>query len=210
MSVEARSELSPAEVEAVADVVSAATEADGVGPLSEQARLDLARPGEHVLATVHGEIVGYAGGPPHAIELVVAPAARGRGIGGALLDAVLPAGREVAVWAHGDLPAARALLRSRGLAPVRDLRKLGRPLEPRDSERSPVVVPDGFAVRTFHPGDEEAVLAVNAAAFAHHPEQGSLDLTGLRERMTSRWFEPQGLILVEDVSRPEPRLAAFH
>ncbi|MTB71027.1 RNA degradosome polyphosphate kinase [Arsenicicoccus sp. MKL-02] len=211
MSVESRTELSPHEVQAVAEVVGAATQTDGVGPLSEQARLDLTRPGHHVLALADGEVVGYAGGPPHALELVVAPAARGRGVGGELLDAVLPEdGRDVQVWAHGDLPAARALLRSRGLAATRDLRKLGRPLEPRDDERSPVAVPDGFAVRTYRPGDEAAVLAVNAAAFAHHPEQGSLDLTGLQERMASRWFEPEGLILVEDVAGEHPRLAAFH
>jgi mycothiol synthase len=54
--------------------------------------------------------------------------------------------------------------------------------------------PDGVTLRGFEPGDEAEVLRVNAAAFAHHPEQGSLTLDGLRERMAEPWFEPAGLI----------------
>ena len=46
----------------------------------------------------------------------------------------------------------------------------------------PLAVPDGVEVRGYRPEDADAVLAVNAAAFAHHPEQGSLDAAGLAER----------------------------
>ena len=43
----------------------------------------------------------------------------------------------------------------------------------------PVPVP-GVQIRTFVPGrDEEAWLAVNAAAFVHHPEQGRITLDDL-------------------------------
>jgi mycothiol synthase len=53
------------------------------------------------------------------------------------------------------------------------------------------------------------VLRVNAAAFAHHPEQGSMDAANLAERMAEPWFDPAGL-LVADASPPDSRLLAFH
>ena len=43
--------------------------------------------------------------------------------------------------------------------------------------------PDGVVVRTFRPGeDDEAWVALNAAAFAGHPEQAYVTLDDLRER----------------------------
>jgi mycothiol synthase len=47
---------------------------------------------------------------------------------------------------------------------------------------------------------------VNAAAFAHHPEQGSMDAANLAERMAEPWFDPAGL-LVADTGEG---LLAFH
>ena len=47
-------------------------------------------------------------------------------------------------------------------------------------------------VRAFRPGDEAELLRVNAAAFAHHPEQGSMDAAELAERMAEPWFDPDG------------------
>ncbi|WP_409484770.1 mycothiol synthase [Arsenicicoccus dermatophilus] len=205
-------QLTPVQVAEVLHVAGEATGTDGVGPLSEQARLDLGRPGRHLVVRSGGRVVAYAGGEADGLELVVGPGHRGQGLGGALLDAALAAlgDGEVRVWAHGDLPPARRLLASRGFRPGRDLRKLARPLAPTAAELEPPVVPEGLAVRHFLPGDEEALLRVNARAFAHHPEQGSLDLAGLQDRMGSAWFDPEGLIMVEDVTGRAPRLAAFH
>jgi mycothiol synthase len=74
----------------------------------------------------------------------------------------------------------------------------------------PAVVPPGYAVRTFERGrDEEAWLALNAAAFAHHPEQGSLRRRDLEQRIAQPWWDPAGLILVVDADEPD-RLAASH
>jgi mycothiol synthase len=63
-------------------------------------------------------------------------------------------------------------------------------------------------VRSYVDRDAEQVLAVNAAAFAHHPEQGSLDAVGLAERMAEAWWDPAGLIIAADADTDE--VLAFH
>ena len=106
-------------------IAHAAADQDGIAPLGEQTLLDLVDPAAPVRHLTVGEPpVGYASldlrGPATA-ELVVAPAARRRGLGGALLAAVAwtaaaaqvtppdappdPEHGSVLVWAHGDLPA---------------------------------------------------------------------------------------------------------
>jgi mycothiol synthase len=67
-------------------------------------------------------------------------------------------------------------------------------------------VPEGIELRGFRPGDEEELLRVNAAAFAHHPEQGSLTRAGLEERMAEPWFSADGLL----TAWSGDRLMAFH
>ena len=47
---------------------------------------------------------------------------------------------------------------------------------------------------------------MNAAAFAHHPEQGSMDADELAERMAEPWFDPAGLLVAADGDR----LLGFH
>ena len=146
--------------------------------------------------------------PPSA-ELVVAPDVRRRGIGRALATA-LP--RDARLWSHGSgasAASAAAFAGALGLEPVRRLHVMGRSL--RSGPAWPAAaVPSGYAVRTFEPGrDEDAWLALNAAAFAHHPEQGSLRRADLEQRMAEPWWDPAGLILVVDADDPD-RLAASH
>jgi mycothiol synthase len=69
------------------------------------------------------------------------------------------------------------------------------------------VVPPGVTIRTFRPGyDEEAWLAVNHRAFAHHPEQGAWTMSDLRLREAEPWFDPSGFFLAQR----DGRLAGFH
>lgn len=204
----------------VADLQDRAFTADGVRPLSEQSLLGLAAGAGRV-----AHLLGYAGsdslrgyaqvGDPDdpdaaSAELVVDPDHRRQGTGRRLLDAVLDRAPSARVWAHGDLAAARALAASAGLEVGRELHKMTRPLGPDDQKRSAVALPQGFSARAFEVGhDEQAWLATNAAAFAHHPEQGRLTLSDLQERMAQPWFDPAGLILVTADDRPDD-VAAFH
>lgn len=80
----------------------------------------------HVLAFDADLLVGYASvlpgrdGEPQTVEAVVAPSARGRGIGTELAAAASGRrGADARAWAHGDQPAARALATRLGLAAPR-------------------------------------------------------------------------------------------
>jgi mycothiol synthase len=71
------------------------------------------------------------------------------------------------------------------------------------------VWPEGIAVRTFVPGQDDAAwLKVNSEAFADHPEQGSWTAADLAERLQQPWFDPNGLFLAVDSSTGA--LAGFH
>ncbi|HET6353833.1 mycothiol synthase [Streptomyces sp. NBC_00879] len=200
-------ELSPEQAEAVLGMLAEAARADGMQAVSEQGRLQL-RGGKregvrHLLLTVGGELVGYAQledtDPVEApaAELVVHPGHRGRGHGRALGSALLGAsGKRLRVWAHGGKSAARHLAQVLGLTLFRELRQLRRPLGPLDIPEP--VFPAGVTVRTFVPGQDDAAwLALNAAAFAHHPEQGSLTQRDLDDRKAEPWFDPKGFFLAE-------------
>jgi mycothiol synthase len=183
----------PALVRRVADE---ATSADGHAPLNEAALLTLANHGL-AGADLYVDPDGFALLRGGDLDLVVAPAARGQGRGRALLEAA--AGAESA-WSHGDHPAAQALAASHGFNRTRELWVMRRPAAPVDPVGSDI------PIRTFRPGDEEAFLSVNAAAFATHPEQASLSREGLDERMAEPWFDASGLFLAER----DGELLGFH
>ncbi|MFE2043624.1 mycothiol synthase [Streptomyces sp. NPDC059477] len=206
-TIETHAALAPEQIEAVLDLLTEAARHDGQQAVSEQGRLQLrggARPGvSHLLLTLAGELVGYAQledtDPVEApaAELVVHPEHRGRGHGRALGAALLAAsGKRLRVWAHGGHAAARHLAQVLGLTLFRELRQMRRPLTGLELP-DPVLAP-GVSVRTFVPGQDDAAwLAVNSAAFAHHPEQGSLTQRDLDDRMSEPWFDPAGFFLAE-------------
>lgn len=215
-SIETHSALSPEQTEAVLELLAEAARNDGQQAVSEQGRLQL-RGGEregvsHLLLTVTGELVGYAQledtDPVEApaAELVVHPSHRGHGHGRALGSALLAAsGKRLRVWAHGGHAAARHLSQVLGLTLFRELRQMRRSLA--DLNLADPVLPEGVTVRTFMPGQDDAAwLAVNAAAFAHHPEQGSLTQRDLDDRKSEPWFDPAGFFLAERAGE----LIGFH
>ncbi len=153
---------------------------------------------------VDGE-VGFALLRGHGLDLAVRPEARGAGTGTALARAALAeAPRDVTAWSHVDHPAARAIAERLGLTVARELWVMER-------DAAPVEVPavDGVTIRGYRPDDADEVLRVNATAFAHHPEQGSMDAANLAERMAEPWFDPAGL-LVADAGPAQPGLLGFH
>ncbi|MGX1545297.1 mycothiol synthase [Streptomyces adustus] len=215
-SIETLSALSAEQTEAVLALLAEAAHTDGQQAVSEQGRLQLrggAREGvSHLLLTTGGELLGYAQledtDPVEApaAEMVVHPAHRGHGHGRALGSALLAAsGKRLRVWAHGGHSAARHLAQVLGLTLFRELRQMRRPLAGLDLPDP--VLPEGVSVRAFEPGtDDTAWLAANAAAFAHHPEQGSLTQRDLDDRKAEAWFDPAGFFL----AFREDRLIGFH
>ncbi|MEU5657406.1 mycothiol synthase [Streptomyces sp. NPDC047737] len=205
--IETLDALTPEQADAVLALLGEAAETDGRQAVSEQGQLQLRgghREGvRHFLLLVDGVLAGYAQledtDPVEApaAELVVHPSHRGRGHGRALGAALLAAtGKRLRVWAHGGKSAARHLAQVLGLSLFRELRQLRRPLTGLDIAEP--VLPEGVTVRTFVPGrDDTAWLAVNSAAFAHHPEQGSLTQRDLDDRKAEPWFDPKGFFLAE-------------
>lgn len=199
-------ELDSAQARAVRDLDARCASEDGVSPLNEDAHLALADDSaEHLLLATEGrpKLVGYLQWQPRyaTAQLAVDPAHRREGVGSALL-AELAARTDPALWAFGDLPAARGFAVARDLAPVRALLMMSRPLV----GVSPPTIPDGVTLRGYTPADEASLLETNAAAFATHPEQGSLDAAALARRREEDWFDPDGLILAFDADG----LAGFH
>ncbi|WP_128379834.1 mycothiol synthase [Streptomyces cavernae] len=215
-TIETLDVLSAEQAAAVMGLIEEAARDDGQPAVSEQGRLQLrggARAGvRHLLLHVDGQLVGYAQledtDPVEApaAELVVRPEHRGQGHGRALGAALLAeSGKRLRVWAHGGHSAARHLAQVLGLTLFRELRQMRRSLA--DLELPEPTLPEGVTVRTFVPGEDDAAwLEVNAEAFAHHPEQGSLTQRDLDDRKAQPWFDPAGFFLAER----EGRLIGFH
>ncbi|MEH6820426.1 mycothiol synthase [Dietzia psychralcaliphila] len=215
-------------IEAVAREAEAA---DGVAPLGEQPLRNLrsgAGNGVRHLLVRSGEgggILGYAqlegSGGESTAEMVVAPGHRRRGVGSELVRAVVDREPAAAVWAHGDLPSARALADAEGLVRTRELLKMRRRAS--DGPPLPGTRPaEGIETGTLAdaaseggarwPGLDarEEFLRVNNAAFSWHPEQGGWTRGRLDERLAVDWVDPRAIFLAVDTTGPVPRLAGFH
>ncbi|MFF0546167.1 mycothiol synthase [Nocardia thailandica] len=218
LSLRWESALAPGTADAVRALLGRSAAADGVAPVSEQAVLSLRDPdagARHLLAELDGELTGYAnlvaahGDHPAMAEATVDPSARGRGAGAALVRAALAEGGAGArVWAHGDLPAARATAAGLGLVKARELWQMRRDLAtPPLPELAP---PADIVLRTYAgPADDAEILRVNNAAFSWHPEQGGWTERDIAARRAESWFDPRGLFLAVDAQAPE-RLLGFH
>jgi mycothiol synthase len=210
------SKLSPDQAAAVVALVERAAAVDGAAALNEQQLLDLRRgtPGAwYVLAEDGVSLTGIGlvevdEGAPASGALLVDPEHRRAGAGRALGDELVEAAPgDLRIWAHGNLPGAAALAARTGFSPVRELWVLRRPISRAEPDFPEPRWPDGVALRTFTVGrDEDEWVRVNAAAFAHHPEQGRMRRSDLEERLAEHWFDPAGFLLAER----DGRIVGFH
>ena len=223
----------------VTALVEAAEDSDGNPPLSDQTWVELRTTDDPdrihtVLAWLDhqagrdGELAGAAvvispgaEDPDGAatLELVVHPSCRGRGGGTALAQAALDRAGDgrLQAWAHGNHSAAGRLAERFQAQPVRELYRLRltHRTDTSAGEDSPRVwdetVPEGVTVRSFRPGEDDAAwVRANAAAFADHPEQGSMTVEDLRARQAEPWFDPEGFLVAEDTTGQAPELLGFH
>jgi mycothiol synthase len=168
-------------------LIEAVQARDGAPPLSDHALLQLgsARPGlVHLLA---GELDGYA-----QLDDGVAEIADLSDATPALLAELERLISRPVVWSHGERSPVAAAATARGYTKRRVLWQLRRPL----SDLPEVRLPEGVRLRAFVPGqDEDAWLAVNAAAFADHAEQGRWTRADLSMREREAWFDPSGFLL---------------
>jgi mycothiol synthase len=214
--IERRARLTADEVRAVTRLVDAATDADGVRPLSEHVMLHLRyggdEPARNLLMWRGDELVGYAHldttdeveGP--SAELIVAVEARGQGYGRLLVDGIVEASGDerLRLWAHGQQSPAAAWAKDMGFVRERVLWQMRRSLfAPLPAPE----LPDGVSVRTFVVGqDEPAWVEVNNRAFASHPDQGHWTIEDVRVREREPWFDAAGFFLAER----DGRLVGFH
>lgn len=210
-ALEWRTGLTAAEQADIRAIITEATAHDGVAPVGDQVLRELAHDRtRHLLARDGARLVGYldlapaSDDAPAMAEAVVAPDARRRGIGAALVRAGLAeGGAGTRIWAHGNLPAAGATAAALDLVTARELWQMRRPLADMPPERPA----DGVTLRTYAgPGDDAELLRVNNAAFSWHPEQGGWTEADIAERRGERWFDPEGLFLAFDGEQ----LLGFH
>ena len=183
-------------------LIQRASRADAQPPFSDGSLVALATGSRRVLAI--GDVAAALVGEGEA-EFVVDPDARRHRHGTQLLEALLANDPELKVWAHGDHPAARRLAASHGLVPVRELLQLRvsgfdtRPpssaaTQPAENRRPP----SSAATRPAGVADLDDWVALNARAFASHPEQGRVTRADLDVLMAEPWFDADDFLLLRD------------
>jgi mycothiol synthase len=212
----------------IAALVVAAEESDGNPPLSEQTLVTLraADSGDHSVLALALYAPDEASDPATAqdlagvavvidepdgtgiLEIAVHPSYRNQGVGDRLVGELksIRGFAGLNAWSHGNHEAAADLAARYGYGAVRELWKMR--LMTASAALPEVKLPEGVRVRAFVPGrDEDAWLAANKAAFAHHPEQGNMTRADLDARMAEPWFDPAGFLLAVDA---EERILGFH
>lgn len=208
-------------------VSEACDEHDGVITLNEQACLQLKYRGlrdaslwvarvaapvadpADVSSTVpsEGAVVGFAFLHNGNLDLAVHPEHRGQGIGTSLAQAALRTVDRIEAWSHADHPAAARIAQRFGVPRERELLIMSRPT----SQPLPSApIPHDIVIRTFRPADRDALLEVNAHAFANHPEQGHMSAEDFEERTRESWYDDEGLFVAIREDDLDGDLVGFH
>lgn len=132
-----------------------------------------------------------AGGDRHvAVEAALAPEERSAAADLTLIAAVGDWLGEVEhtfwAWRRGQIEAMEA----EGYREVRAVVRMERPLPTFADEAPPLVTIDRFVSGQ----DDAALVGLNNAAFAGHPENDNFTVAELGARMSLAWFDPAGII----------------
>jgi mycothiol synthase len=207
--IELRSRLDERVLGEVLDLIESATAIEGHRPVGEHKHAHLRVGAEGwvgIMAYEGDRLVGYAhtrwnapdAHPRLAVEVVVHPDHHDSEVARTLLletRGVLgrAGGGTMWLWVHRVEDAADTLAARMGMRVQRELAFMTRPLGTAPERPSP---PEGVEIRAYRPGeDDEALLAVNNAAFEGHPENGGWDARELAERTGRDWFDAGGLLL---------------
>lgn len=200
--------LTPTMQDALRRLVAAITEHDGVSPINESASLGIEglREAEFFFMGLRSDPYGFVVCDERdgTLLLGVHPAHRGEGVGTKLLEEAMRAHPDFAVWAFGTLPGGDALANRLGFYPVRTLLRMERPLA--GAAEAAVDPADGYRIVTYTPDLADRIVAVNARAFASHPEQGRLTRREFDDLTRLPWFDPSGFF----VALAGDEVAGFH
>ena len=228
--------LTPTMRGALRRLVAEITEHDGISPINESASLgiDGLRDADFFFlgrrSDPHGFVV--CDERESTLQVGVHPQHRRQGDATELLAEALRSYPTFSAWAFGTLPGAPELARRVGLVPTRELLRMERGLSTQAGRSAPELarrvglvptrellrmerdlpVPGddaatGYEIGPFMSADREQVVAVNAAAFAHHPEQGRLTVEEFDQLAAQDWFDPGGLFVAHAA---DGEVAGFH
>ncbi len=193
----------PTDGPAVDALLDARLAADGREPLSEHKAMRIGTADAlQLVVEIGGMVVAYAIAAHHdageghsAVEIVVTPDESDPtalvAVLGAEVRRLVPFGEVLTLW--GWRPYEKAAAGRQRWPEARRLLEMKVPL-PVPGE--PVPPPECVVIDVFRRGrDEDAWIAANAAAFADHPENGSVDRADLEVRMEQPWFDPDGFLM---------------
>ncbi len=198
--------LTPTMRGALRRLVAEITEHDGISPINESASLgiDGLRDADFFFlgrrSDPHGFVV--CDERESTLQVGVHPQHRRQGDATELLAEALRSYPTFSAWAFGTLPGAPELARRVGLVPTRELLRMERDLPvPGDDAAA------GYEIGPVMTAAREQGVAVDAAAFAHHPEQGRLTVEEFDQLAAQDWFDPGGLFVAHAA---DGEVAGFH
>jgi mycothiol synthase len=207
--IDVRTTVDQATLTEILALIDDVTGIEGQRPVGEHKYAHLLRGREDwvgLLAYADGQLAGYVhtrwnapgARPRMAAEIVVHPERGGTDTERQLLAEARrvlarAGGGSLYLWLHRVADVAATTPARMGFAVQRELAFMTRPL----TERPPQPpAPAGIEVRAYRPGvDDDALLEVNNAAFAGHPENGGWDAATLAERTSLDWFDADDLLM---------------